>query len=164
MIKHVFEYLCSLDGSFFKVIADLEHAKETLSNKSGMVLVEPSRTIIAQMQVGPRASTTAIAALPDRDIGPYLQSNPDVVWALKAQMYENALTVNEVRLYLWTKSQTVSDSLASITDCLRSGSFISSLTLIRSCLEHIADAAVVVEESKKLREPFSDLTARQNAV
>jgi len=135
-----------------------------MSNKGGLIVFEPNRTAIARMMDAGIAHIASIRELPDREFEDRLRSCPEAVMGLKAQMYANALTANELKLYLWTKAQTVSDSLGSIAGCLRGGSLISSLTLVGSCLEQIADAAVFDHESNKLSDNVADLKERQNAV
>jgi hypothetical protein len=152
MITGLLEYLSALNAEFPKTLAGLQRARNRIHTKTGFVVIEPSRTALANAQVSTKAFMLDLNARtgPGQDIGVYLQTNPAAVFSLKASMYQSAMVGHELRLYVWSKRQVVSDLIASTLSCVESGLLVPSLTTLRANVEQIADMSAVEEESRTL--------------
>ncbi len=79
MIEQLFEYLCSLDASVVKIVNGLESSSKRISNKVGMIVVEPSRTAVARMTTGGEAALAEIADLPQPAFEAQLNLRPEAI-------------------------------------------------------------------------------------
>lgn len=83
--------------------------------------------------------------------------DPELPLAIKACMYDRALTNNQLHQYIWTKENVLSECLAALTDCIAKGFLVHALVLVRSALEQIGDLYSLSEECHTLFEQNKSL-------
>jgi hypothetical protein len=143
-------YLGKLKPEFLEQLSLIESISKKIKPKDGFVITEPSRTQTSTVTLENAKKLIDLQNLPQAQFEKMLFDNPELPLAIKASMYDRALTNNQFHQYVWTKENVLSECLEAISNCIAKGFLVHALVLVRSALEQIGDLYSLSEECKTL--------------